>query len=198
LFISVLSVGYTHAQFDFGVRAGLNYTNMFFIVPAGSTSISTQMKPGFQAGVVAENNKDNLFYQMGLLFVSQTCKFNEGSLIGLSNVNLNINYLRIPVNLMYKIDLNGMKFLLQGGPSLGIALSGKAKHEISGDKEKLKFGNGGISRFEGGVGLGTGLQFRNIQAVIEYNIVNNFGGSDSKITMYNHGFALNITYLFSK
>ena len=204
LFAAVLTAGYTQAQLTVGARAGVNYTNMLFLV-SGAGSMSTQMQPGFQAGVIAERDDNNAQAgllnntQVGLLIVSQKCKFNEGSWMGFSNETLNMTYLRIPANFLYKKDLNDMKLLLHGGASLALAVAGKITGEERGEKveEKIKFGEGGMSRFEMGFGLGAGLQFGNIQTVLEYNLGYNLGNSNG-ITMLNNGFALNVTYFFNK
>ena len=196
LLIAVLTAGYVQAQFTFGARAGVNYTNMLFFVPAGSASMGTQMQTGFQAGVVTADRND---HQVGLLIVSQKCKFDKGSLMGFSNETLNLTYLRMPVSFLYKKDLNDMKFLLQGGFSLGLAVAGKITGEKHGEKveEKITFAKGGMSRFDSGLGLGAGLQFGNIQTVLEYNLSYNLS-NDNKVMMFNNGFALNATYFFNK
>jgi len=202
LLIAVLTASYVQAQVNFGVRAGLNYSNKIFFVPAGAASMSTEMKPGFQAGIIAESNTTDItsFMQSGLLFVSQECKFKDGSLLGYSNETLNMTYLRLPLNYVYKKDLSGIKLLLQGGINLDFALSCKINGEKRGEKieEKVDFGNTMMSRIESGVGVGAGLQFGNFQAVLEYNFGYNWGKSDSKIMMFNNGPAFNISYLFGK
>jgi len=195
LLVAILMAGYAHAQVRIGVSGGLNYANKLFYIPAASTSMGTQMKPGFQAGVVLENNigqSDNVSSQVGLSFVSQECKFREGIIYGSADETLSMTYIRIPIRYLYKIDLSDMKLLLQGGVDLGLAVAGKIKHDNM--EEKIKFSSDGISRFETIFGLGPGLQFGNFQAVLEYNIGYNSGSSN--IMMFNNGFAFNLTYFF--
>ena len=198
LTLLVMFSGYAQAQLNIGARAGVNYTNMLFLV-SGAGSISTQMQPGFQAGVVTERTENGKGSQVGLLIVSQKCKFDNGSWMGFSNETLNMTYLRMPANFLRKKDLSGTQLLLQAGASLGYAVSGKITGEQRGEKveEKIEFGKDGMSRFEMGVSLGIGLQFSNIQTVLEYNLSNNFGKNNGA-TMLNNGFALNATYFFNK
>ena len=193
LLAAVLTAGYAQAQPTFGARAGVNYTNMLFF-PGG---FSGTMQPGFQAGVVAENSINGQCIQAGLLIVSQKSKFNEGFLMEFLNETLNLTYLRMPINFLYKKDLSDMKLLLQAGFFPDIAVSGKITGEKRGEKveEKITLGKGGMSRLGSGVGLGAGLQFDNIQTVLEYNL--GFGGNNG-VTMLRNGFALNLTYFFNK
>jgi hypothetical protein len=115
---------------------------------------------------------------------------------------INLNYLQIPVNAQYKIDLGDMKLLLQAGPYLGYAISGKTKSKSGGikEEEKIKFGNKNdeMKAFDYGLGFGAGLQFGNIQTSLGYNLGFVNISNINKRNTRNNGLSLTVTYLFIK
>ena len=217
---AVLAANSVQAQFTFGVRAGLNLTNFSLKINEKKRDgdLGPKFKQGFQIGVVGELAlSDNFAIQPGLLVATQGCKYKyssgTGSLKSEYKATTNLNYLQIPINAQYKLDVGNMKLLLLAGPYFGFGLSGKAKWEAkygsesdSGD-EKAKFGKnrGEIKPLDFGLGLGAGLQFGNIQAGLGYNLgfanlYNKFddGVLPDNITQKNYGLALTVTYLFGK
>jgi hypothetical protein len=203
VFVAVaLTASYAQAQFTFGVRAGLNLTNMVF--KDNGATVTGKMKPGIQLGVTGEHAITDAFaIQPGLLFSMQGYKMEEeGPLKGA----IALNYIQIPVNVQYKLDLSGMKLLLQAGPYLGIAVNGKFKMKAGSQEDSMdirfKSSNGGgdYKRGDFGLGVGAGLQFGNIQAAVGYNIglANVDAHYDGDHTAKNNGLALTVTYLFGK
>jgi hypothetical protein len=170
------------------------------LTSVGGDAEDAKMKPGFQLGVVADYALSDAFsIQPGLLIATQGYKVkNDGY-----KSTTNVNYLQVPINAQYKLDLGGMKLLLQAGPYLGIALSGKTKSKYDGESESesIKFGSGDedqMKRGDFGLGFGAGLQFGNIQAGLGYNIgLANIADSDD-VKVKNNGLAITVTYLFGK
>ena len=211
--VAVLTVSYAQAQFKFGARAGLNLTNWASKYDGKKMEGSEYLKfkPGFQIGVVGEIAViDNFAIQPGLLFATQGYRMNtsesDGSIKHESKSTLNVNYLQIPVNAQYKLDLGGMKLLLQAGPYFGFAVSGKNKNKFTFDGEtenedyKIDFGTGPeeMNPLDFGLGLGAGMQFGNIQAGLGFNFgLANLNNVD-KYTVRNYGLAFTVTYLFGK
>ena len=189
--VVILMAGYAQAQINFGVRAGLNLTNIKY---SGEGSESADMKPGFQVGVVGEINIPGLIaIQPGIIFAQQGCKFDEWTTA--------LNYIQIPVNVIYKVGLGPAHLLLQAGPYFGYGISAKSKYD--GNSEKLKFGSGDdadIKAIDFGLGVGAGVQLGSIQAGIGYNFglanLDPEGSSDFKAK--NNGLALTVTYFFGK
>ena len=199
----VLTASYAQAQLTFGARAGLNLTNMK--MKMGSISMSPDMKPGIQLGVVGEFGlSESFFIQPGIVFAQQGCKMDSWG----ESVTMNLNYIQVPVNAQYKLDLGNMKLLLQAGPYLGVGVNGKLKAKVDGKKEseKIEFGKDGLKRFDFGLGIGAGLQFGNIQAGLGYNLgLANIADSDDDIEFssgktktINNGIVLTVTYFFGK
>ena len=225
LFIAVLTASYVQAQFTFGARAGLNLTNVSVKYEGKEYEASKpKYKPSFQIGVVGEYGiSDNFAIQPGILFATQGYKlgpreFIMDDMLGWEVMaTVNINYLQIPINAQYKINLGSSAFLLQAGPYFGFAFGGKTKTEFSlnnipSSKEKtdLVFGNkeDQLSPFDFGLGLGIGLQLNAIQIGLKYHL----GLADlyhnermtaylfhiEKLKMNNRGFSITVTYFFSK
>ena len=205
VFLAALTAGNAQGQGQgtFGVRAGLNSTNM--ILRGNGVSVKANKETGFQIGVVTENEppeNKRIFTQGGFLFVSQKCSFDE-SFLGSTNGTISLSYLRMPFNSIFKVDLSSLKLLGYGGGILGLALAGKTTSEERGGEkieQKIKFG-GPIGRLEIGFNLGAGLQFGNFQATVEYNINLNYGvlfNDTNGVSMFNNGFLFNLTYFFGK
>jgi hypothetical protein len=125
---------------------------------------------------------------------------------------MNLNYLQIPLNALYKLDLGGMKLLLQAGPYLGFGLGGQAKWEAKGggvsesEDWKIKFGDGEEKEdveyidkaFDFGLGLGVGLQFSKVQVGLNYGLglTNMYDNND--FSCKNYSLALSVAYFFGK
>ena len=206
----ILTTSYAQAQPTFGVRTGFSLTCF------GGNNINyenAKMKPGFQIGVVGEFGfSESFVIQPGILFATQGAKadFSYISYIGgswIGEKTLNLNYLQVPINALYKIDLGDMKLFVQAGTYFGIAISGKVKEKLTGGggtfKNDIVFGSGygEMKRMDLGIGLGTGLQFGNIQAGFSYNLglINLMNlSAHPDFSMTNNGMALTVTYMFGK
>jgi hypothetical protein len=102
----------------FGVRAGVNFTNI------NGDDLDNKLKAGFNIGVNAEIPIASEFYlQPGLLFSTKGAKFadDEGK--------LNLSYIEVPINFLYKPTLGDGKLLLGFGPYVGFGIGGKVKSD---------------------------------------------------------------------
>jgi len=207
----ILIAGYTQAQFKVGVKAGFNLTNISqkFDGEKPDSEDRGKFKPGFQVGLIGEYSISDVFaIQPGIVFATQGTKFKDDEED--YKATMNLNYIQIPINAQYKMDLGVAKLLLQAGPYLGYGIGGKnkAKGTIEGlsvsIENKIKFGKGDEddlttyipNAFDFGLGLGAGLQFGNIQAVLGYNIGLANMTDEDDYSMKNNGLAFTIAYLF--
>jgi len=151
---------------------------------------------------------DALSLQPGVLFYSAgyVNKENDGG--DKYKETYTLNYIQIPINFQYKLDMGGINAFVQAGPYLGCAISGKYKWKITEDgnsrsgNESLKFGfdkeEDDYKPFDFGLGLGVGLQFNNIQIGLGYNIgLANMSLYD-KSSVKNNGIVLTVSYFFGK
>ena len=221
LLVAVLTASYVQAQFSIGARAGLNITN----VSVKNVSmlfgweehelLTPKYKYGFQIGAIGEYSISNNFaIQSCILFATQGYKAVQSDMVlddmmghG-AEVTININYLQVPVNAQYKIDLGGRALLLQAGPYIGYAFGGKTTTQItlndlpSYEKKNndLVFGKqeDQLSPLDFGLDLGVGLQLDAIQIGVGYKLgVANLSNVD-KASMKNRGFSISVTYFFGK
>ena len=201
LLVAVLTASYAYAQVSIGARAGLNLTNIYQKDEQGKMK-GLDWIPGFQIGVVADYPLlEDISIQPSILFATQGAK-SETKVSGYkAKVTFNLHYIQVPINLQYKRDF----LLLQAGPYIGYGIGGKLKAEISqgttsiSNSEKIKFGNGDDADFKAldfGFGLGAGLQFGNLQAVLGYNL--GLVKLDPDVNAKNIGLTLTVTYLFGK
>lgn len=123
------------AKTTFGVRAGVNFTNINGEDDAGK-DLNNDLKTGFHIGVNAEIPVAQDFYlQPGLLFSTKGYKAEEASI----KYKLNVSYLEVPINFLYKPTLGDGKLLLGFGPYIGFGIGGKFK--INDKDYDLKFTN---------------------------------------------------------
>jgi Outer membrane protein beta-barrel domain len=113
---------------SFGIRAGVNLQNI-----NGRDELDNKQEnklvPRFHAGVNAELPlADDFFVQPGVLFSTKGTKFKG------SDVKLNLSYIEVPINLLYKPTLGSGKLLLGFGPYVAFAVSGKLKPENGNDR----------------------------------------------------------------
>ena len=191
----LLIVQMTKAQ-TFGIKGGVNIANM--TISAMGMSVSPSSITGFHIGVVGDFNvQGNLFLNTGLLY----------SLKGASFVGdkMTLNYLEVPINIAYKFPISTKsKFVVEAGPYLGYALSGKDKS--GGVSTNVEFGSGGMKRFDYGIGFGAGVEFGSLIASLNYelglaNLIDSSSlglgsGADGKAK--NKVFQISLAYMFGK
>ena len=118
-----------NAQVKFGVKAGLNFSNMS--VPS-DFDVDAKMKIGFNiGGVVNYTLSESFDLQSGLSLTTKGFKYDGSESNGSDKFEYNgtysLTYLEIPFNAIYKID----KLQLSAGPFLAFGLAGKMKSEYS-------------------------------------------------------------------
>ena len=183
---------YAQAQFSFGVRAGFNMTK---VSVNNNVEASRKFLPGFQVGFVGDISIVPAFaIQPAVLFSTHGWSVKDGNRVG----TVGYNYIQVPVNLQYKVELGGPKLLVQAGPYFGYGLGGKYK--MDGKTEKITMGGSDseLKAVDYGITGGAGVQFGRVQIGVNYllglaDIVNtaNFGAS-----VKNTGLSLTLTYLF--
>ncbi|MFT3825080.1 MAG: porin family protein [Chitinophagaceae bacterium] len=123
----------TMGRTTFGIRAGVNFQNINGKDESGD-NLDYKIKTGFHVGVNAEVPVAPDFYiQPGVLFTTKGAKYND-------DVKLNISYLEVPVNFLYKPMLGSGKLLLGVGPYIAFGVGGKLKNDNGTDAD-VKFKN---------------------------------------------------------
>ena len=191
----VLTTCYAHAQVTLGARAGLNFINISNTWDG--EKVSSNALPGFQLGLIADYQfNERISFLPGLVFSNLAAKIKQDG----GTMQSRINYIQTPLDVQYKIDLDGPKFFVQAGPYLGCAINGKYKIKSGGisGSEKMTFGRGdsGVKRLDMGIGAGIGLEYSNMQVAFGYSIglmnLSNVNNYNTK----NKGFWLTLNYFF--
>ena len=183
----------------YGVKAGLNLANINEKSSFGSENDGKTSKIGFHFGGTAEfPASEAVSVQTGLLFSSKGYKV---SYLGVSG-SMNVNYLEIPINTIYKIEIGSSKLCLSAGPYLGYAVSGNLKQ---GDVEvDLKIGSGDEDYYKAldyGLNIGAGVELNDkITIGLQYGIglANISSYTEYGTSAKNNVFGISVGYMFGQ
>jgi hypothetical protein len=189
----------------FGIRAGVNFQNING-KQADGDKLEMKIKPGFHVGANAEIPVATDFYiQPGVLFSTKGAKYET------SNDKINLSYVEVPVNLVYKPLLGTGRVMIGFGPYAGFAVGGKIKQAIS--DVDIKFEKditqtegqswGYAKRFDAGANFLAGYEFSNklsFQLNAQLGLININSNNayilDDKTARKNTGFGISAGYRF--
>jgi hypothetical protein len=198
----------TAQEMRFGVIGGVNLQNINGKAADGD-NLENNLIPGFHAGVnLLIPVADEIYFQPGLLFSSKGAELFDVEIFDIFNTKIRMNYLEVPLSVVYRGQLGNNFILLGLGPYLGYALNGNL---IIGDtKTKLNFDNEvGVftalvmRRFDAGANifagyeLGSGLFFQLNAQLGLLNINPEVTSNDNDERAWkNTGFGLSVGYRF--
>jgi hypothetical protein len=189
----------------FGIRGGVNFQNLNGKDASGD-KLENKLKAGFHLGVDAAISVAPDFYiQPGVLFSTKGAKSEDG------DTKINLSYIEVPINLLYRPLLGTGKLILGFGPYVAFGIGGKVD-EDGGDKTDIKFASKitpaealsdpYMKRFDAGANIFFGYEFSNrvfTQINAQLGLVNinpEIEGVDDKSTLKNTGFGLSVGYRF--
>jgi hypothetical protein len=191
----VLSTTSMFAQTTFGVRAGVNFQNMNGKIEG--TSMENALKTGFNIGVNAEMGiAPDMYFQPGLLFTTK----GANDVMEVEDMSINVTYLELPLNLVYKPTLGAGKLIAGFGPYVGYAIGGKFK--FGDESEDIEFGSGAeddMKPLDLGANLLFGYEFANkfsVQMNAQLGLINLMPEGDSDNSIKNTGFGFSVGYRF--
>jgi hypothetical protein len=187
LFVVVIALTMTTELFaqNFGLKGGLNLSNMLMKDDEDTYSDDFKMKPGFHIGATAEFPlSDMLSFETGLLLSTKGYKMSEEDTDDGETykyeVKLNLLYLDIPLTGKATFDVGGAKIYGVFGPYVGMGLSGKTKSEYTDDGETetyeddIEWGSdeekSELKRLDFGLTMGAGVEINSIQIGLTYNM----------------------------
>lgn len=162
------------------INGGLNMSNFY-----GDNLSEKNIKPGFHIGVGAELEfMPNIAIQTGLLFSTKGAKYQYDfplKQVGIVEYDVSANYLQLPIHLAYKIEITPeTKVVFHAGPYIAYGIGGKRKivskftddlKDYIGKQEVNAFDkNFGLKRFDAGVGVGIGAEFRLITVGLGWDL----------------------------
>jgi len=202
--ILVLSASFAIAQekskMSFGILGGVNFQNLNGKLSSGD-KLENDMLLGFHGGVnVQVPIAPEFYFQPGLMFATKGAKDTYTILGAEFTDEIKINYIEMPLNLVYKASLGNGFFMLGFGPYVAYGISGKQVFEGKDitfergvDYNALDAGANIFAGFEtaGGLFLQLDTQFgmMNINPDDE-------NSSNDQATAKNTGFGLSLGYRF--
>jgi hypothetical protein len=199
---------YLFSQTTFGLRGGVNFSSLNSKDNDGHKD-ETKMLTGFNLGVNAEIPVGVDFYiQPGLLFTTKGGEYKDVS----PATKVNISYIEIPVNVIYKPSLGKGKVLLGFGPYVAFGVGGRfkvgdAKTDIHFTNEVTQDDEPGIyfKRMDAGANFLAGYEWANrfsAQLNAGLGLVNIrsevAGQDDGDASVKNTGFGISLGYRFGK
>ncbi|MBX9448563.1 MAG: PorT family protein [Taibaiella sp.] len=129
------------AQMSIAPEVGLNMSKFI----GDDVYDDAKFKTGFKVGANVNFPVANNFYiAPGLFYSTKGVKYEETTLGITGKYNVNVGYLELPVNALYRLPLGDAGALMfSAGPYIGYALHGKSKAEITGigsTEEDIVFG----------------------------------------------------------
>ncbi len=194
-----------NAQTSFGIRAGVNFQNLNGKDASGDR-LDNKIKTGFHAGVLADIAvAEDFYFQPGLLYSTKGAK---GEVLT-SDVTINLGYIEMPLNFLYKPVLGTGKLLLGVGPYLAYGVNGKVTEDNGNGELDVKFEKAPdipaantvyVKPFDAGANVLVGYEFANrlsAQLNAQLGLANiNAYNNDAKI--HNTGFGISLGYRFGK
>jgi hypothetical protein len=199
----------------FGVRAGINFQNINGEYENGD-KIKNDLVTRFHLGVNAEIPvAPDFYFQPGLLFTTKGTKGSDQFLGQSLEGKLNLSYLELPLNFLYKPVLGSGKLLVGFGPYVAYGIGGKLKLASGAQDEDVdvKFKNNVNSSdpddriyfkpFDAGANILFGYEFSNklsAQLNAQLGLVNinskYEGAPDNDAKAKNTGFGVSLGYRF--
>ena len=184
-------------DYTLGVRVGMNVANIL------NYTNDSDAKLGLKAGIVGcFPLADNIWLEPGIYYSPKGTK-HEWNVQGTNCKNVcNLNYLEIPINGVYKYDINS-NLTVRGhfGPYFGFGMYGKTKYEEDGkviSKVKnfsSKSGNNNYNQFDCGLNLGAGIEFSICYLGVQYGIgltkINKYGDDKMRNGVFAVEFGVN-------
>jgi len=197
LTLSILCVGISFAQTPkIGITAGLNVSNITRDIG------DNNFKAGFQAGVVADFGITDKFCIIPELLFSQ-----RGANYGHSSFITTLNYLQLPINAAYKLDVGkSSKVFVFAGTYFGYGLSGNNKVAIiefgqkDNHSEKVTFGSNenDVKAFDFGINVGVGYTYEKVFFKLQWNLGLMNLSNVSGISGRNTNIAVSVGYFFNE
>ncbi|MEP7164616.1 MAG: porin family protein [Ferruginibacter sp.] len=139
LIVSAITVNVSMAQLSFGIQAGANIA--FGKITVDDTGLPTLFtndpKIGITGGFLAEIPiSEKLAFRPEINFIQKGSKTNTTLSIFNEFHKITLNYIEIPLNVVYKMRAGRGNFFFGLGPTLSIGISGKEK--ITNDYDPTK------------------------------------------------------------
>jgi opacity protein-like surface antigen len=209
LFLFLMSSPYAFTQITVGPKVGFNLADMLIKDKEIVYSIQNKYKVGFHIGGTATYEVfENFSVEAGLLFTNKGYHQDSGS----SKIKMYINYIELPINAVYKIELKNYKLNVFAGPYISYAVGGKIRSNtmifMNAEGEKvnelqLKFGSDltkhQFRKMDFGLNFGAGVELTNkvsIDLHYELGMYNISVNTKDKLSYRNQVIEISLGYKF--
>jgi hypothetical protein len=192
----------------FGFNAGISLADITY---KDGIKVKTDSRVGLNIGAVMDIPVgSNFSVQPGVNFIQKGAKEKQSDGTNTEEYSSIINYLEVPLNIVYKAPIKKGHIFLGAGPSAGYALNGKVVYKYTGpdgsetSKEKYSIGNKNeddLKPLELGLNVMGGYEFRSgLLIAINYNrsLNNLLPGDVENESLKNSYFGFKIGYMFGK
>ncbi len=195
-----VAIAQENSKMSFGILGGVNFQNLNGKLSSGD-KLENDMLLGFHGGVnVQIPIAPEFYFQPGLMFAIKGAK-NTYTILGSEFTDeTKINYIEVPLNLVYKGALGNGFVMLGFGPYVAYGISGKQIFEGN----SLTFERGvDYNAFDAGANIFFGYEMASgifLQLDTQFGMLNvnpedgNSSGNNS--TAKNTGFGLSLGYRF--
>lgn len=168
----------------YGIKGGLNMSNILMKDEEDSYGDETNWKPGFHIGLTAEFPiAENFAFETGLLLSSKGFSASESMTdygeTYKSKGCVNLLYLDLPLTVKTYMNVGQSRIFVAFGPYIGYGLTGRSKFEetyngeTESEEEDVNWGSDeedDVQRLDFGLTAGLGLEIRSIQIGLSYQL----------------------------
>lgn len=154
----------------FGVRVGLNSANVTLNEdPQEGLDLGSVI--GFQVGVDYEMVlSESLFFNPAVMYSTKGYKVSGSFFEQTFEATSSFNYIDIPLDFVYKMDMGVMKVGVFAGPYLGYFLGGKVTSSFGGEEKSDDLDTDGFNSLDYGLDFGAALYFNKISIRASYGL----------------------------
>ena len=191
----------------FGLKAGLNLSNILDKDNDGTYNNNLNMNPGFHVEAIVDMPFNKfLSFESGLLFTTKGYKLEDDEIFKIK-AESKLYYLDIPLTIKASHDLwKGLKMFGTAGPYVGVGLSGKTKvyfEDLKIDDHNINWGSSdedNLKRLEWGLTFGGGVEISSIIIGISYDLglSNISANQDNGTKAKNKVLKFSVGYMFGK
>jgi len=209
--VLIVATAITAQAQTFGLRGGMNLSNMLMKYEDEVWSEDFKMNPGYHVGLAVDVPIDKwLSFESGLLLSTKGYKYSEEGDGYKAEEKLNLLYLNIPLTPKATINTGKVKLYAIAGPYLSIGLSGKSKstYTYNGNtetnSEKIDWGTDGenddLKRLDFGLSMGGGVLINALQIGVTYDlgISNILPEAPDNVKIKNRVLGVTCAYWFNK
>jgi len=199
VFSASFAIAQEKSKMSFGILGGVNFQNLNGKLSSGD-KLENDMLLGFHGGVnIQMPITPEFYFQPGLMFATKGAK-NTYTILGSEFTDeIKINYIEMPLNLVYIGAVGNGFFMLGFGPYLAYGISGKQVFE----GKSITFERGvDYNAFDAGANIFAGFEMASglfLQLDTQFGMLNIYADDNStndQPTAKNTGFGLSLGYRF--